>query len=268
MIFRVRPVRFHFLARDPLHFEVGKAANSLRGALGTVLAHDIFRASGSSAGPSGFADPPRPFVFRAAHLEETTIAADEEFYFDMNLFDTRQALVEALAVAYSQLKTLYGRKVELAAVAPLDVVDIELSRGREAGCISEIIVRFVTPIELKGGDMLVSQPDFGALARRVRDRVSTLSQLYGSGALDINFSAFGQRADEVRTIRCDVIHHELARRSTRTGQVHPIGGFTGEACYSGKLAEFLPYLQAAQWTGVGRHTVWGNGAIELVQPPF
>ena len=27
------------------------------------------------------------------------------------------------------------------------------------------------------------------------------------------------------------------------------------------VAEFLPYLEIARWTGVGRQTVWGKGEI-------
>jgi hypothetical protein len=29
------------------------------------------------------------------------------------------------------------------------------------------------------------------------------------------------------------------------------------------MAEFLPYLEAARWTGVGRQTVWGKGEIAV-----
>jgi hypothetical protein len=36
----------------------------------------------------------------------------------------------------------------------------------------------------------------------------------------------------------------------------------GSAEYEGDLAEFVPYLRAARWAGVGRQTVWGNGEIE------
>jgi hypothetical protein len=56
------------------------------------------------------------------------------------------------------------------------------------------------------------------------------------------------------------------RRSSRTGQVHSLGGVVGEAEYQGELGEFLPYLEAGKWTGVGRHTVWGQGevAVEVV----
>jgi len=43
----------------------------------------------------------------------------------------------------------------------------------------------------------------------------------------------------------------------------------GIAEYEGDLAEFLPYLEAARWTGVGRQSVWGKGEISLtaLQPP-
>src|SRR5579863_980640 len=99
-------------------FQSGNAANSLRGALGTVLVQNVFRPPRASVRASGFAEPPRPFVFRAAHLNAMTIAAGEKFYFNMNLFDTREPLVEALTHAYSQLKTLSRRKVQLAAVTP------------------------------------------------------------------------------------------------------------------------------------------------------
>jgi len=58
-----------------------------------------------------------------------------------------------------------------------------------------------------------------------------------------------------------VIRREVMRRSSRTGQTHTIGGFTGSAIYAGELTEFMPFLRAAWWTGVGRHTVWGNGVI-------
>jgi hypothetical protein len=59
-------------------------------------------------------------------------------------------------------------------------------------------------------------------------------------------------------------HEEVERRSSRTGRTHSIGGFVGSAEYEGDFAEFLPYLEAAQWTGVGRQAVWGKGEIKAV----
>ncbi len=100
---------------------------------------------------------------------------------------------------------------------------------------ARIRVQFLTPTELKSRDL----PS--------RDRFSTLRSLYGPPR-SISISARGR-----------------TRRSSRAGQTHPLGGFTGEAEYQaeydGDLDEFLPYLRAGQWTGVGRQTVWGNGEI-------
>ena len=63
--------------------------------------------------------------------------------------------------------------------------------------------------------------------------------------------------------RCEIEQVEIVRRSSRTGKVHPLGGFTGQADYEGGLTDFVPYLFAAKWTGVGRQTVWGKGEISV-----
>ena len=99
---------------------------------------------------------------------------------------------------------------------------------------------------------------------RIRDRIGALRELYGDGPLDIDFRAFGERAARVRMTHCEIARVETERRSSRTGQTHPIGGFVGEAEYEGDLSEFIPYLKAAQWTGVGRQTVWGKGEIHVL----
>lgn len=44
---------------------------------------------------------------------------------------------------------------------------------------------------------------------------------------------------------------------------HPLGGVTGWVEYEGELGEFLPYLRAATYTGVGRQTVWGHGRLKV-----
>jgi CRISPR-associated endoribonuclease Cas6 len=65
--------------------------------------------------------------------------------------------------------------------------------------------------------------------------------------------------------QCDLRWEKVERKSGRTGQVHPLGGFTGVAEYQGDLTEFLPWLQAARWVGVGRQTVWGKGDVRVVE---
>jgi hypothetical protein len=116
---------------------------------------------------------------------------------------------------------------------------------------------------LKQGSEIVHKPNFAALFARARDRVSSLSQHYGAGPLAIDFRETSARAAEIVMTSHDFRHVDVERTSRRTGQTHSLGGIVGEATYEGALTELVPYLQAAQWTGVGRQTVWGKGQIEV-----
>jgi hypothetical protein len=124
-------------------------------------------------------------------------------------------------------------------------------------------VRFTTPTELKHGQLLATRPEFAVLFGRIRDRLSTLRALYGAGALEIDFKTLGERAALVKLTSLRLEFSEAERRSAKTGERHPLGGFVGEAEYEGDLGEFVPYLRAARWVGVGRQTVWGKGVLEF-----
>ncbi|MEK7409353.1 MAG: CRISPR system precrRNA processing endoribonuclease RAMP protein Cas6 [Acidobacteriota bacterium] len=238
--------------------------------------------------PSGLADWPRPFVFRASHLDGRTVEPGEPFHFDVHLFDCNDPPLAYFVLTFAQLAReglgpgrgradlLRVDELDAARVVAARVFDGETFLLREAPApitlelspdpapVSRVVVRFLTPTELKSGQQLAERPEFGILFARIRDRLSTLRALYGPGPLEIDFKAMGERAARVRMTRCDLRHEDVSRRSARTGQTHPLGGFTGEAEYEGELAEFLPWLRAAAWTGVGRQTVWGKGELSLV----
>jgi hypothetical protein len=262
LIFRVGSHRFEFRAVGNVYFPAGKAGNVLRGALGGVLAAC---APTSGRRPSGFKEPPRPFVLRAAHLDGRRFEPGELFAVDVHVFDLDPRLFGMFEEAFANLALTGlgpGRgKVELLRPASRGAVAIDLGAGSEPA--SRIRIFFRTPTELKGN---VSRDElaFGVLFARIRDRIGMLCSLYGEEQLDIDFAALGERANQVRTVSCDLEYHDVSRLSSRTGAVHGIGGFTGTMEYEGEVAGFLPYLRAAWWTGVGRHTVWGNGVIEVV----
>jgi len=290
--FDLLSVRFAFEARDPIRFPTGKPGNLLRGAFGGAFrkiactadcpgmaGHSVrdcqsrascayarvFEPASSGSGPSGLADWPRPFVFRVAHLDGFAAQPGERFWFDVNLFDTRNPRLEYFVQAFTALsREGFGPqrgRTEFVGVEQTTPISIPLDVPRED--VQRIRVDFVTPTELKSGETLVAKPEFGVLFARARDRVSTLRALYGAGPLDIDFREMGERASQVQMTCCELKHVEAVRRSSRTGQVHGIGGFVGTAEYEGDLAEFLPCLKAAQWTGVGRHCVWGNGELRI-----
>jgi hypothetical protein len=213
-------------------------ANSLRGRFGAALrridrsAYDAFFAPERADGPSGLKNPPRPFVFRPRDTS-----------FGISFFAAPQDPV--LAACLTLGRELEQRYFQI----PL-----------QPSAASRIRVHFVTPTELKGE---TDQPAFAVLFARIRDRISTLRALYQDGPLEIDFHALADRAALIRTIRCDLQHIAAQRTSRATGQTHSLGGFTGIAEYEGDLGEFLPYLEIAHWTGVGRQTVWGKGEIAV-----
>lgn len=265
MLLELYPLRFSFVAHEAIDFPAAKAGNTLRGAFG--MKARMVEPFASRPGPSGMRDSPRPLVFRANHLDGKHIQAGERFHFDLHLFDL--TAIDRVVEGFKELKELGARRGRVEFKQAMSSIDggeqirpIRLGLGHTTEA-SRLRVRFVTPTELKSGQQLAERPQFGILAARIRDRISTLRQLYGPGPLEIDFRGFGERAERVKMTRCEIGRVEIERRSSRTGQTHPIGGFVGEAEYEGDLTEFVPYLRVAEWTGVGRQTVWGKGEITV-----
>lgn len=277
MTFEFLAGTFRFVAREPIVFDAWGSGNWLRGAFGAALREiacppDCPGRAGlsnlncphrddcsyarifepvSAGGPSGLADPPRPFVFRLRHLANRSVAPGGEFSVQVNFFDCRRD--------FQELARAFGRLAR-AEVIDTSTTRFSLSLDPLLDQPTRVSVHFLSPTDLKSAGPPF---EFSTLFARARDRVSTLRSLYGSGPLDVHFRALGERARAVRTARLDLRRVHRERTSGRTGQVHSIGGFTGVAEYEGPVAEFLPILQAARWTGVGRHCVWGNGEIVI-----
>lgn len=254
--FELLACRLSFVPSSPLRFPAA-ASNTFRGALGFVLQEEIFRPR-LSAGPSGLVDPPRPFVLQADWLDGRIV--EGRFELGLNLFDPRLEPVFRQAFQYVAENGVTARRVRLDLERwASQRVDIDLGAAPAAG---RARVRFETPTELKGWDG-EGLPPFGVLARRLRDRLSALREMYGAGPLEIDFRGFGVRADLVAAVDGRLERSEGERRSARTGMVHPLCGLTGWIEYEGDLGEFIPYLRAGAYMGVGRQTVWGRGKLGL-----
>jgi hypothetical protein len=303
------PLRFEFSAREPLFFPPGKAANILRCALGVIFRRiacapecqdartcgirrscayaSVFAPTSGGEGPSGLADQPRPFVFRARHLDGRSIQPGQPFHFDLHVFSLDRAVLAYFVLTFAALareglgpsrgradlqrvrriavdgaseQILYDGAAQTMAAA---TEAASLSLDPPPSAPGKIRVEFLSPTELKYDHRVTSRPDFPILFGRIRDRISTLRSLYGQGPLDIDFQKTGLRAAAVRMTRWEGGRIDAERRSSRTGQSHSIGGFVGIAEYEGELAEFIPYLEAGRWTGVGRQSVWGKGEIAI-----
>ncbi len=294
--FQVCALTFHLVALDPIAFPRGKAANTLRGALGLALRKGacaatcragrglptalcklvqdcdyawLFEPPQANGGPSGLRNYSGPFVIRASHLDGAAVAAGQPFAVDVRLFDLRSPRAEAAlrtGMARAGADGLGPRngRAELVKVKS-ELVVLPLSASGDH--CKRIRVEFLTPTELKVNGGVAKSPEFGVFFQRVRDRVSMLHARYGGERLALDFRGMGDRAARVRMEAFSVAESRVERRSSRTGQTHGIGGFTGWAEYAGDLDEFLPWLRAAEWTGVGRQTVWGKGTIRVETLP-
>ncbi len=249
------------VARAALDLPAGESANLLRGRFGKALrgscpeTYDGLFAPRAQAGPSGLRDSPRPFVLRVRHLDGVRLTAGDAFEIGVNLFDIQPSMIGVIRDALCA-----ATLSDCAAVEGTEPLHLALDPGPAA--VRRVRVRFLTPTELKASGLKASdQPEFAVLFARIRDRVSTLRALYGAGPLEIDFRATGERAAAIRMTRCELEHVAAERVSRATGMRHSLGGFVGVAEYEGELAEFVPYLEIARWTGVGRQTVWGKGEI-------
>ena len=199
--------RFHFRSAGTLYFPVYKSGNIVRGAFGGIFrklvcipsCHDaktcdiradcpyarVFEPQAARGeGPSGLADWPRPFVFRAAHLDGRTIPQGEAFHFDVHVFDVRDPALPYFVLAFAQLAREGlgpGRgRAELTSVDQLDlngarvaqVFDGEQFQMRELAApnvvdlsetperVDRVRVRFVTPTELKSWAQIGGPAEF------------------------------------------------------------------------------------------------------------
>jgi hypothetical protein len=197
------------------------------------------------------------------------------FSFDLHVFEWRVPVLDYFRGAFEMMAAEgLGPGRTRARLMGVDTLDLDgnpaaagfrctvpLEPEREA--ISAVTLRYLTPTELKAQGRVVDRPEFCHLFARLRDRIAMLSAIYGAGSLDLDFRALGERSGVVKLERSTLTWEYASRKSTRTGEIHPLGGFTGMAEYRGPLAEFLPWLRAGQWVGVGRQTVWGKGEVRV-----
>lgn len=237
---------------------------------------------------AGVADPPRSYVLRAPVLDELRLMPGDLFSVDLHLFDLSQPCLRYFIWAYMQLsKEGLGpqrARVSLTSVVRLgadrrpqaqvfdgqsiqpdaEANSVRLSLVPRATPVHQLRLLFLTPTVLRIGNKGTMRPDFVAIVARAWDRINALSGYYQSRGLDADFRGMCARARGVHIVSSDTQRLEVVRHSVRTGERHELSGFIGSADYFGDLTEFVPYLQAAYWTGIGKHSVWGSGAIQTI----
>lgn len=266
--FDLYSVTFRFQAKDAFAFPPFLTGNIFRGALGSFLrsanpeAYSVlFGRATSDASLSKTA--PRPFVLRCRNLEGRSYAPGEVFSLHLNLFLPDLQLLEALnaaAIAMSD-KGFGPTRSRASLLLPPEHVHHSLPLDDSVEPVSAVRLHFHTPTGLKTDGEVTEPCHFPLLIEHIVRRLEHLSTLYGSETLTFSRTTLRKQADAIQLTSTNLQQVEVSRRGSRLGQTHPIGGFLGSAEYSGDLTPFMRLLEAASFTGVGRHTVWGNGEI-------
>jgi CRISPR-associated endoribonuclease Cas6 len=227
-------------------------------------------------------DIPRPFVFRAPQTQQTHFEPGQRFEFGLVLIGRAHDFLPYFVLSFRELAAeglgLNRAKCNLERVeqikycpnaaglqdcqiAPIYAAEDQLFRATKLlsaddwiksrlgnclrdgeGVVQRITIRFLTPTFLRTDGEVIRRPDFHHVFKRVRDRINALSTFFGDGPIDMDFHELGKRAEEVRTMSCDVKWIQRYRTSSKTQQRHELSGFAGEASYEGGLTELLPWL--------------------------
>src|SRR5262245_56027874 len=218
-------------------------------------------------------DIPRPFIIKPPLETKETYLPAEQSSFDVVLIGKIKDYLPYFIVTFKELSQAgLGRDrtpVELCAVGHVGSDGIEVPVYRRENnlvqppsnsisladlCASlnpdngvakfkRITLRFLTPTMVKADGMQARRPAFGPLAKRLRDRINALSYFYCGKGLDIDFKAFGEDAEKIKTVSDSTRWVESSRYSRRREVTHNLSGFVGEITFKGNLAPFIPYLK-------------------------
>jgi hypothetical protein len=248
-------------------------------------------------------DIPRPFVIKPPLETKENYSPGERLSFDVVLVGKIKDYLPYFIVTFKELSQAgLGRNrstVELSAVGHVGSDGIEVpvyaiennlvqppakaiswadlcdSHGSNNGSlksprdgasnITRITLKFLTPTMLKADGVQARRPAFGPIAKRLRDRINALSYFYCGKGLDIDFKAFGEEAEKIKTVADSTHWVETARYSRRREVTHDLSGFVGEASFEGDLAPFFPYLKLGEYVHVGKNAVFGNGWYQIAE---
>ena len=293
MEFTVLRARLEFEALEDIALPAGSEINTFRGALGLALRSVVCKAECREArncgvrqccpyarffepvwedGPSGYHDAPRPFVLRwvggAGDGQKGDLLRADLFVFDRDHAPWRELEMAFERVSAQGLGPRRGRvRLKTFAFGGGETATLRMPVNATDGVPGrrgKVRLLFVTPTELKSSGEVCTEPDFRVLLQRILERLWALGCLYqGWQAGDWDYRRLLDLGRGVRLADWSWQHREAERRSSRTGQRHSIGGFTGWAEYEGAVGAFLPVLDIARWIGVGRQTVWGKGEVRV-----
>lgn len=296
---KVAPLGVRLRARERLVLDHATPGNVLRGAFGAAFRRlvcatpwecrdrcarrdcpygQVFEPSPPPGAErlSKNADLPRPFVFRLPSIAPVEVPPGGTLEFGLTLIGRAVELFPFFVVTLREMGARgLGRyrggfeleRIECEGERVFERGTVRALRGRPVEpweLERRVALEFVTPTMLKEGGEVLRRPAFGALVKRIRDRVNALSTFFGEGPLDLDFRGLGERAERVARVEDGTVWADVSRYSFRQRAWHDLGGFVGRAVFEGDLGEFGPWLALGAALHVGKHAAFGNGRFSAV----
>ena len=292
----VRPVSFPLHVEGPLlRGAIGRALRALScteeketcdGCAAQCTYRFFFDSVNEGDVLTGNRNIPRPFVLRPFPRQSKNCRPGELFQFDTVIFGKGISSLPLLIEAVSEFRRFAAPEnfgsFELEAVhakSPVTGLRLPITAQSDASrCMetsfsmddfkasdtSGVTIDFITPAIIKDKGVILEAPVFSSIIKRLRDRYSSLSSFYGSGAPDIDYAHFADDAQRVKLVRGEGIAVHAERVSRRSGKTQDMSGFKGRYEFEGPVGEYIPLLSVGQYIHVGKAAAFGNGRFEVI----
>ncbi len=127
----------------------------------------------------------------------------------------------------------------------------------------QLKIEFVTPCKIKANGTFLKEAGFLEIMRTAARRYQNISELHGSGMVDIDRENILEMATAIEKVDENILWQATTRFSKRQQRTMPMEGFTGYAVYSGDFTPFVEVLRFAEFSNIGSNTAFGFGSIRL-----
>lgn len=129
--------------------------------------------------------------------------------------------------------------------------------------VSDVSIKFITPVRVKSGGKLCSKLNFTILLKNILRRLSLISMFYGDDAEEempvFNVNDLIDNASKIK-VRCESLGWvDVGRYSSKQKMAMQLGGVLGTIAFEGDFTEFMPFLRLGEILHIGKNTSFGLG---------
>lgn len=223
-------------------------------------------------------DIPRPFVINPPTTKKTKYSSDDTIRFSLVLVGKVIKLLPYFITTFKELGNIgigsnsgkynlisvYNNNSEIYSNGLLKNESNLYPIIIPSKPISYIKLDFLTETTIKVNGQFIEKPDFGAIIKRIRDRVASLAVFFGI-KWEADFIQIGKLAEMVKTLEDNTYWNEKTRFSKRNNVKHDMSGFIGDISFTGDISPFIELLLLGELVHVGKGAVFGNGFYKIVE---